>query len=201
MGFPGRCVWKGSIFSRHQLLMLQNRCAWTTAVLQLGTGQCSCTRCWKGRVCSLAIFWSGRFDDSLEQMQCTKSRWRQILTELTLVTGVICYQLCSNCSLPFSWGKSWSSEQGRMSPWGAVLLKPTWNSTSVSLGHCLQHRCRRASIALSMATSLFPTLQKFMKGQSRKEAVDFCWTWGNLRLMHSNCRAWKLLLLLPLNTS
>lgn len=148
---------------------------------QLGTGQGSCTHCWKGRVCSQGIYWSGRFDDSLEQMQYTKSRWRQILRELTLVTGVICFQLCSNCSLPFSWAESWSTLHSER--WDDVILRSSITQTHVEQHLYFfgaQHHCRRASIALSLATSLFLPLQKFIKGQSRKEAVDFYSTWGNV---------------------
>lgn len=94
---------------------------------QLGTGQGSCSHCWKGRVCSQGIYWSGRFDDSLEQMQYTKSRWRQILRELTLVTGVIYFQLCSNCSLPFSWGESWSTLHSER--WEDVTLRSSVTQT------------------------------------------------------------------------
>lgn len=162
--------------------MLQNRCVWTTAVLPAWHGPVLCTHCCKGRVCSLGTLWSGRFNDSLEQMQCIKSMWGQILRELRLVTGVISFQLCSNCSLLL--GQELEHPQLRVGggcyPEEQCYSNPCWNSTSFSLGHCLKHHCRRASIALSMATSLFPTLQEFIKGQSKKEAVDFCWTWGNV---------------------
>lgn len=176
MGFPGRCMWKAFIFGRHHYGCFRTGLSGPLQYCQLGTDQCFCTWHW---VCSQGIFWSGRCNDSLEEKQCAKSRWKQILRELMLVTGVICYQLCSNWSLPFSWGKSWSTlklEEERMSPW-----------ESVTQTHIEQHLCFfRALFTASlqkgcrMATSLFPTLQKFIKGQSRKEVVDFYWTWGNV---------------------
>lgn len=178
MGFPGRCVWEGSIFRRHQLLVLQNRGVWITAVLPArhrpgllhslleGKGLFS------GPFLNWHIWWflrtrvgGGRYWESLYQ-QLESFALSSAVTALLLSPGVRV-----GASL---------TQRRRTSPWGAMLLKPTWNSTSVCLEHRLQHHCRRASIALSMATSLFSTLQKFMKCHSRKEAVDFYLTWGNV---------------------
>ena len=155
--------------------LLWNRYIWNTAELPPWSRPVFLHSLLEGSV-SLRIFWSGRFSDSLEQKQCDKSRWRQIMRELASVTGVIGYQLSRNWSLPPSWGKSWSiinSKGERMSPCRAALLKPKWNSICFSLADYSQHLSRRTRIILRMATLLFPALLKCIKGQSREEGVDF----------------------------
>lgn len=127
LGFPGRSVWKGSICSGHQLLRNRTGVSRPLQCCQLGTGQGSAlTAAEEGSVLRT-------FNDSLGQVQCTKSRWGQILRELRLVSGLICFQLCSNCSLHFSWGKSWSTLNSERED---VTLR-----SSVTQTHMEQHLC------------------------------------------------------------